>query len=98
MNDGNIAMHTRQRLTRFIVGLLAAGFVLLAVSNAFALDRYASREGVFVGVTAGGGIGKNNISEDGTGDLFTGFGLNRGYAELHVISSCHFNCSLRKCR
>lgn len=54
----------RNRLARTLVALLAAGFVLMAASSAFALDRYGSRQGVFFGVGIGGGVGGVDLAQD----------------------------------
>lgn len=72
MNDGHRTMISRNRLGKALVGLIALSFILLASTSAFALDRYESREGVFGGVTAGGGVGKNIFKED-EDNVFTGF-------------------------
>ncbi|MGM0555860.1 MAG: hypothetical protein ACQEVA_05740 [Myxococcota bacterium] len=65
-------MNSRNRLGKALVGLIALSLVLLASTSAFSLDRYESREGVFGGVTAGGGVGKNVYDEDNE-TVFTGF-------------------------
>jgi hypothetical protein len=65
-------MNSRNSLGKALVGLIALSLVLLASTSAFSLDRYESREGVFGGVTAGGGIGKNVYNEDDE-TVFTGF-------------------------
>ena len=55
---------TRNRLARTLVAVLAAGFVLMAASSAFALDRYGSRQGLFVGLGLGGGVGGVDLAND----------------------------------
>lgn len=69
------------RLARAFAALLVAGFVVMSASSAFALDRYASRKGIFAGLTLGGGLGAVDMA-DGKGQ--SGFedgrqpGLNIG--------------------
>jgi hypothetical protein len=69
MNDGKRTM--KPRISKALVGLIAVSLILLASTSAFSLDRYESREGVFGGITAGGGVGKN-IQNDGD-NVTTGF-------------------------
>ena len=76
MTDGQHTMISQHRLGKGLIGLIAVSFILLVSTSAFALDRYESREGVFGGVTAGGGVGKNIYkSDDDT--VFTGFEESR---------------------
>jgi hypothetical protein len=53
----------RNRLAPTLVALLAAGFVMMAASSAFALDNYADRKGLFFGVGLGGGVGGVDLAE-----------------------------------
>jgi hypothetical protein len=53
----------RTRLVPTLVAVLAAGFVLMAASSAFALDNYADRKGLFFGLGVGGGIGGVDLAE-----------------------------------
>lgn len=57
-------------LARPLAALTAAVALLLCAANASALDGYADREGVFVGLGFGGGMGAANVDE---GDLSSGF-------------------------
>ncbi|TDP73716.1 hypothetical protein [Bradymonas sediminis] len=52
-------------MPRALAALFIAGFVLMMSSSAFALDGYADRKGVFVGLGVGGGIGAVANEDDG---------------------------------
>jgi hypothetical protein len=55
---------SRNRLARTLVALVAAGFVMMAASSAFALDNYADRKGLFFGLGIGGGVGGVDLAND----------------------------------
>lgn len=50
--------------SKLVGGLLAAG-VVLAGSQAMALDAYKDRRGVFAGVAVGGGVGASEVDQEG---------------------------------
>jgi hypothetical protein len=60
--------------TRRLVALLVAGFVMMAASSAFALDNYADRTGLFVGIGIGGGVGAVDMDAE---EISAGFGDSR---------------------
>ncbi|QDG51458.1 porin family protein [Persicimonas caeni] len=87
------------RLARTLVALLAAGFVLMAASSAFALDGYAKRKGLFAGIGIGGGVGGVDLQEgegqagfeDGRLPGFHVNGMIGGGVNENIVLGTQFN-------
>ncbi len=63
MNVPNKSRRNAHRLASSLAALLVAAVVMMAASSAFALDRYASRQGPFFGLGLGGGVGAVDMKQ-----------------------------------
>jgi|GEM_PF-1389224 len=61
----NTPLKSSTLMPRALAALLIVASVMLLSSSAFALDGYADRKGVFVGLGVGGGIGAVDTEESG---------------------------------
>lgn len=78
----SLLSHSR-RPARALLALMACGLLMLSASSAFALDGYADRKGVFVGLGLGGGVGAVDMDKQGS---HAGFDDGRQLgASLHGI-------------
>lgn len=60
------------RRARLLVAALAGFLLLFCATSASALDGYADRKGVFVGLGLGGGMGAANVNDDNVSNGFDG--------------------------